>query len=153
MISCHPFSGPIVHSMTYLGIFSFRMRFMDLHRGHMFDDRWFHVTWFLTYRTFNTILGHIFVPDEIFISSRSCMPIPTYELYAETMMCSLFYHDPSVKPLWIFLARPTFFIDVWVWLDYRDCAFDDGWFHVTQFLTYRTSSAILGHIFRFGRDL
>ena len=31
-------------------------------------------------------------------------------------------------------------------LDYGDRAFDDEWFHVTLFLTYHTSSAILGHI-------
>ena len=57
------------------------------------------VTWFLTYRTFDAILGHISVLDEIYRSSRSYMLIPTCEMYAETMMCSLFYHDPLVEPL------------------------------------------------------
>ena len=79
----------------------------------MFDDRWFHVTWFLTYRTFDAILGHISVLDEIYKSSWSCMLIPTCEMYAETMTCSLFYHDPSVEPLWIYSARPTFF-SIWL---------------------------------------
>ena len=32
---------------------------------HTFDDGWFHVTWFPTYRTFDAILGHIFISDEV----------------------------------------------------------------------------------------
>ena len=39
MISCHLLFGPIVHPMPYWGIFPFRMRFMDLHGGHMLGDR------------------------------------------------------------------------------------------------------------------
>ena len=43
MVSWHLFFWPIVHPMSYWGIFPFRMRFTDLHRGHVLDDRWFHV--------------------------------------------------------------------------------------------------------------
>ena len=45
MISCHLFFWPVTYPMSYWGIFPFRMRFTDLHEGHMFDDRWFHVTY------------------------------------------------------------------------------------------------------------
>ena len=34
---------PVVHPMPYWGIFPFWVRFTDLHRGHVLDDRWFHV--------------------------------------------------------------------------------------------------------------
>ena len=44
MISCHLFFWPVTHPIPYWGIFSFQMRFMDLHGGHMLDDRCFHVT-------------------------------------------------------------------------------------------------------------
>ena len=33
---------PVVHLMPYRGIFSFWVRFTDLHGGHVLDDRWFH---------------------------------------------------------------------------------------------------------------
>ena len=44
MVSCHLFFRPVTYPMPYWGIFPLRIRFMDLHRSHMFDDRWFHVT-------------------------------------------------------------------------------------------------------------
>ena len=50
-----------------------------------FDNGWFHVTKFLTYHTSDAILGHIFISIEIYISSWSCMLIPTYEIHIETM--------------------------------------------------------------------
>ena len=50
-----------------------------------FDNGWFHVTRFSTYHTSDAILGHIFVSIEIYISSWSCMLIPTYEIHIETM--------------------------------------------------------------------
>ena len=61
------------------------------HRDHMFDDRWFRVTWLLTYSTFDAILGHISILDEIYRSWWSCMLIPTCEMYIETMIYSLFF--------------------------------------------------------------
>ena len=46
---------PIVHLIPYWGIFPFRMRFTDLHGGHVLDDRWFHVT-------FSSDPSHILMP-------------------------------------------------------------------------------------------
>ena len=57
--------------------------------------------------TFDAILGHIYVLDEIYRFSRSCMLVPIREIYAEMMACSLFYDNPSVQPLWSHSARPT----------------------------------------------
>ena len=45
--------------------FPFWVRFTDLRGGHVLDDRWFHVGRFLTCHTFDAILGHITVLDEI----------------------------------------------------------------------------------------
>ena len=56
---------PVICLMPYWGIFPFWMRFMDLHLCRMFDDRWFHVARFLTCHTFDAILGHSTVLDEI----------------------------------------------------------------------------------------
>ena len=56
---------------------------------HMFDDRWFHVTWFSTYHTFDATLGHISVLDEIYKSWWSYMLIPICETYVEMMIYSL----------------------------------------------------------------
>ena len=86
MISCHLFFWLVTHSMSYWGIFSFRMRFMDLHGGHMFDDKWFLVARSSTYHTFDAIMGHISVLDEIYRSWWSCMLILICETYAETMI-------------------------------------------------------------------
>ena len=76
----------VTHSMSYWGIFSFRMRFMDLHGGHMFDDKWFLVARSSTYHTFDAIMGHISVLDEIYRSWWICMLILICETYAETMI-------------------------------------------------------------------
>ena len=89
MISCHLFFWLVAHPMSYWGIFPFRMRFADFQGGHMFDERWFHVTRFLTYHTFDAILGYIFVLDEIYRSWWSCALIPICETYAEMMIYSL----------------------------------------------------------------
>ena len=89
MVSCHLFLWPITHPMPCWGIFPFRMRFTDLHGGHMFDDRWFHVTQSPTYHTFDAILGHITVLDEIYRSWWSCVLIPICETCAKTMIYSL----------------------------------------------------------------
>ena len=84
---------------------------------------------FLIYHIFDVILEHISISDEVYQSSWSYMIISTYEVCAETMTCSLSYHDLSAEPLWSHSARPTFlgiwlspsllfrrrFIDVWVW--------------------------------------
>ena len=75
--------------MPYWGIFPFRVRFTDLHGGHMLNDRWFHVVRFLTYHAFDAILRHITVLDEIYRSWRSCTLIPIYETYIEAMIYSL----------------------------------------------------------------
>ena len=74
------------HTGTY---FPFQMRFMDLHGCRMFDDRWFHVARSLTYHTFDAILGHITVLDEIYRSWWSCVLIPICETCAKTMIYSL----------------------------------------------------------------
>ena len=73
----------------------------------MFDDRWFHVTWFLTYLTFDAILGHIFDLDEIYKSSRSYMITPTWGMHTETRTCSLSYHDLPGEPILSDLVRCT----------------------------------------------
>ena len=54
---------------------------------------------FFIYHTFDVILGHISISDEIYGSSWSCMLVPIYEMYAEMMARSLFYHDPLVESL------------------------------------------------------
>ena len=111
--------------------------------------------------TFDAILGHISVLDEICRFLRSCMLIPTCRVCAETMMFPLFYDDPFsralVEPLIqvrisrhrvvfiLFILRDVprmFGFD----LDHGDHMFDDRWFHVTRFPTYRTFDATLGHI-------
>ena len=64
---------------------------------------------FLTYRTFDAILGDISILVEIYRSSWSCMLIPTYEIHVEMMTCLLSYHDPLVEPLLGHSVRPTLF--------------------------------------------
>ena len=54
---------------------------------------------FLTYRTFDAILGHISILVEIYRSSWSCMLILTYEIHTETMTCLLSFCDPQMEPL------------------------------------------------------
>ena len=44
MISCLLISNLSCIRCPYWGIFPFRMRFTDVHRGHVLDDRWFHDT-------------------------------------------------------------------------------------------------------------
>ena len=52
---------PVVHLMPYWGVFSFRMRFTDLHGGYICDDRWLHVILlFGPVMHLIVILGHIF---------------------------------------------------------------------------------------------
>ena len=70
--------------------FPFKMRFMILHRCRVFDDRWFHAARSSTYHTFDAILGHITVLDEIYRSWWSCVLIPICETCAETLIYSLF---------------------------------------------------------------
>ena len=83
------------------------------YRDHEFDDRWFHVTWFLTYRTSDAILGHIPFHLEIYGSSWTCTIIITYWMLTETLTYSLPYHDTSVDLLWIYLAKSSFF-GIWL---------------------------------------
>ena len=45
---------------------------------------------FLTYHTFDAILGHIFILVEICRSPLICMIIPIYEIYVELMICFYF---------------------------------------------------------------
>ena len=80
---------------------------MDLHLCRMIEDRRFHATRSSTYHTFDAILGHISVSTEIYGSSWSCTIIITYSIHTRTFTCSLLYHDTSVEPLWIHLARPS----------------------------------------------
>ena len=82
-------------------------------RDHTVDDGWFDVVRFLAYSTSDSILGHIFVSVEIYRSSWSCMPIPTYEIHAETMTCLLSYHDLPCEPLLSHSVRPTLF-GIWM---------------------------------------
>ena len=63
---------------------------MILHRCRVFDDRWFHAARSSTYHTFDAILGHIIVLDEIYRSWWSCVLIPICETCAETLIYSLF---------------------------------------------------------------
>ena len=79
------------------------------HGDRTFDDGWFHVTQFSTYRTSNDILGHISVLIEIYKSPWSCMLISTYEVHIEMMTYLLSYHDPLVEPLWSHPIRFIFF--------------------------------------------
>ena len=64
---------------------------------------------FLTYHTYDAILGHIFVSIEIYRSSWSCMIISTNEIHVEMMTFLLSYHDPLVEPFWSHPIKPTFF--------------------------------------------
>ena len=87
---------------------------MDLDdRDHTFDDGWFDITYF-------SGISHIWchtraysVSDEIYGPSWSCMVIITYWMHTETLTCSLPYHNTSVEPLQIHLARPSFF-GIWL---------------------------------------
>ena len=82
-------------------------------KDHTFDDRWSNVVRFLAYSTSDSILGHILVLVEVYGSSWICMLVPTYRIHAETMTCSLSYHDPPVESLQSHLVRPALFI-VWM---------------------------------------
>ena len=78
------------HFRCHIGAyFPFHMRFVILHRCRMFDDRWSHVARFSTYHTFDAILGHITVQDEIYRSWWSCVLILIHETYIGTMIYSL----------------------------------------------------------------
>ena len=59
---------PVVHLMPYWGIFPFWRIFIDLRRGHMFEDRWSHAIWSPTYHTFRCHTGAYFGSDEIYRS-------------------------------------------------------------------------------------
>ena len=127
------------------------------HGDRTFDDGWFHVTQFSTYRTSNDILGHISVLIEIYKSPWSCMLISTYEVHTEMMTYLLSYHDPLVEPLWSHPIRFIFFrrlgcchvspSGLWIWMtrfvllmidDLRPFVFfypSHIWFHIgTYFL-------------------
>ena len=123
------------------------------HRDHMFDDKWFRVTWLLTYRTFDVILGHISILDETYRSWWSCALISICEMYAETMIYSLFF---MMIPQWRLLGviqlgshfstlwcHITFFPGDTSWIYGSDSvmdvddwshALDDRWFELIQFL-------------------
>ena len=49
---------------------------------------------FVTYHTFDAILGHISVLVEICISPLICMIIPIYEIHVELMICFYFTMIP-----------------------------------------------------------
>ena len=60
MIRCHLFFLICRTSDAILGHIPFQVMFMDLHRGHMFDDIWFHVARFLTCRASDAHTGAYF---------------------------------------------------------------------------------------------
>ena len=67
------FFRPVAHLMPYWGMFfPFRMRFTDLHRGHVLDDRWFHVGRFLTYRASDAHTGAYFPFQMRFMGLHLC---------------------------------------------------------------------------------
>ena len=120
---------------------------------------------FSIYHTSDVILGHISLSIEIYRSSWSCMLIPIYEIHAETMTFLLSYYDLLGEPLLSHSVSPTLF-GIWM----SSCFFfweTHLWFidliqlrtwmiRITllvmddlvpsNFLTYHTSDAILGHI-------
>ena len=51
--------------------------------------------------------GAYFILGKIHGSSWGCTIIITYSIHTRTLTCSLLYHDTSVEPLWIHLARPS----------------------------------------------
>ena len=113
---------PTIYLMPYRSIFPFRLTVIDLHG----------VAWL------SPLTGCL--PRRWRV--RYLVMIPQWSLFGAIQP------DPHFSTFGCCHAYyfGRHFIDVWVWLDYRDCAFDDGWFHVTQFLTYHTSDAIRGHI-------
>ena len=146
--------------------FPFHMRFMILHRYRMFDDRWFHDARSSTYHTFDAILGHITILDEIYRSWWSCvlMPICERRVSRHWSICC-FYDDSSVGPLGSCLVRPTLLYasmsscfpserrpsDLWVWFScihrwLRSCIrWWVIWAHLV-FLTCHRFDATPGHI-------
>ena len=80
---------------------------------HTFDDGWFDVIWFYDLLHFRCHTGAYSVSVEICRSSWSCMFIPTYEIYAETMTYLLSYHDLLVEPFSSHSAKPTLF-GIWM---------------------------------------
>ena len=86
-------------------------------------------------------------------------------MHIETMNYLLFYHDPLVEPFLSHLVRPTFFgiqmssyfplwgtpfwsvssIQLWMWTTRTAHSMMDD-LRSSDFLTYHTSGAILGHI-------
>ena len=138
------------------------------HGDHTFDDGWFDVTWFMTCRTLDAILGHIFVLDEIYRSWWSCMFIPTCKMYAETMTCSPFLQwflsgasrEPSsyARTSWHLDAIMLFHLKGTSWIcgydsvidsDDQDYIFVDGWFDVIWYSQPVTHSMLYWGIFPF----
>ena len=105
------------------------------------------------------------VLDEIYGFSWSRTVISTYEIHAETRTCSLFYHGPLVEPFLSHLVKPAFFgiqmssyfpfwgtlflsvslIQLLTWMTRTTHSMMDD-LRSSDFLTYYTSGAILGHI-------
>ena len=75
---------------------------------HLIMD-YFVLSDFTIYHTFDTILGHVSFLAEIYKSSRSCMHVPTYEIYTEAMTYLLSCHDPPVESLLSHPVRLTLF--------------------------------------------
>ena len=75
---------------------------------HLIMD-YFVLSDFMIYHTFDTILGHVSFLAEIYRSSRSCMLVPTYEIYTEAMTYLLSCHDPPVESLLSHSVRLTLF--------------------------------------------
>ena len=68
MVSFSGHQGRLDTSDAILGHIPFQRIFMDLHRGHMFENRWFHAIWSPTYHTFRCHIGAYFGSDEIYRS-------------------------------------------------------------------------------------
>ena len=162
MIRCHLFFLICRTSDAILGDIPFRRIFMDLRRGHMLEDRWFHAIWSPTYHTFRCHIGAYFRSDEIYISWGNCVLILICEMYAEMMIYSLSswwflsraYREPSSQ------VRTFRCLDV-VMLPSEDASLISGFASVagiddlssSNFSTCYIFDATLGHIPHLDRDL
>ncbi|KAL6336195.1 hypothetical protein AAG906_011077 [Vitis piasezkii] len=92
---------------------------------------------FMIYHIFDAILGHSSVSVESYRSSWSCMFVPTYEIHTEAMTYMLSCHDPPMESL---LGH-----SLWMWMTRTAHSMMDD-LRSSDFLTYHTFGAILGHI-------
>ena len=134
-----------------LGHIPFRRIFMDLRRGHMFEDKWFHAIWSSTYHTFRCHTGAYFGSDEIYRSWGSRVLIPIWRDVCRGWYIRYPHDDSLVEPIESHLVRSAL-LDAWmlscflprdapliygsdsvVYMDDLDRAFDDGWFELIWF--------------------